>query len=103
VREDFDAARVNEEAEELGREDGEGSDDGGNEALVAPFVDQHELDIDLHGQASEHFLYAHAPTQPCCRSSFLNFGFFLWNWFHVLFQSYYLINIFDCYNSGLNL
>ena len=86
MREDFDAARVLEEAEELGREDGEGSDDGGNEAVVAPFADQHEKEKDLPGQAFEHYLHAHAPAQPCCRSvEFDNFGFFLCDWFHVLF------------------
>ena len=84
MREDFDAARVAEEAEELGREDGEGSDDGGKEAEEEASAGQQPREKDLLGQAFEHLLHALTLDQSiCCGLEFDNFGFFLCDWFHV--------------------
>ena len=84
MREDFDAARVAEDAEELGLEDREGSNDGGNEAVEEASARQQPWEKDLLGQAFEHLLHALTLDQSIyCGLEFDNFGFFLCDWFHV--------------------
>jgi hypothetical protein len=86
MREDFDAARVVEDAKELGLQDGEGSDDRGNEAVEEAFGSQQPREKDMLGQAFKHLLHALTLDQSIyCGVEFDNFGFFFCNWFHVLF------------------